>query len=460
MRLVTDASTIAIGSVLEQLVCENWVPLGFFSRKLNSAQKRYSTFDRELLAVYDSILHFRHLLEGREFFVLTDHKPLTTALASRADRPNERQLRQLDIISQYTNDIRYIPGSDNVVADLLSRDIPNADEVLPTCSESISTFVTALSVSATGLNHNMFSDLFKAQQTDSELVKLRENEALKFVEIDAGPKNTPLWCSISTGKPRLYLSELFRKDCFNRLHDVSHPGQTATRRLICERYIWPNMKKEIRQWVSDCPGCARSKVVRHIHPSSPAFEIPKNRFQHVHMDIVGPYPSSQGKRYIFTFIDRYTRWPEAIPTSSITAEALANCFVTHWVSRYGCPSEITSDRGTQYTSELFAELNRLLGVHHIRTTAYHPEANGMVERFHRTLGDSITAVCASRPGVSWTKVLPMMMLNLRSTHKEGLGASPAELMYGCGLHLPSDLVAPPAKPMPLLDQETMNTAAL
>ena len=106
---------------MQQYVDDMWHPVSFFSKKMKPAETRYNTFDRELLAVYFAIRHFRHFLEGRQYHVLTDHKPLTFALQARPDRHSPSQGRQLDFISQFTSTIRHIHGSENVVADALSR---------------------------------------------------------------------------------------------------------------------------------------------------------------------------------------------------------------------------------------------------------------------------------------------------------------------------------------------------
>ena len=124
--LMTDASDTAVGAVLQKNIKGTWKPISFFSHKLNPAETRYSTFDRELLAVFLGIKHFQHFLEGQTFHVLTDHKPLTFALTSHSDRYSPRQSRHLDYISQYTSTIRHIHGTDNVVADTLSHMESNA----------------------------------------------------------------------------------------------------------------------------------------------------------------------------------------------------------------------------------------------------------------------------------------------------------------------------------------------
>ena len=157
INIMTDASDIAIGAVLQQHLDGKWCPLSYFSRKLSSAEQQYSTFDRELLAVYCAIRHFRHFLEGREFCVLTDHKPLTHSLNSKPDRNSPRQVRQLDFISQLTTDIHHITGKGNPVADALSRVGEEATQLNAITPPIID-----------------FAAMAKAQPSDNEL------QALKF----------------------------------------------------------------------------------------------------------------------------------------------------------------------------------------------------------------------------------------------------------------------------------------
>lgn len=116
VSLVTDASDFAIGGVLQQLKDGNWQPLAFFSRKLSPSQQKYSPYDRELLAIYESIKYFRHWLEATTFTIYTDHKPLCFAFHQRKANCSPRQYRHLDYISQFSTNIQHISGKDNVVA--------------------------------------------------------------------------------------------------------------------------------------------------------------------------------------------------------------------------------------------------------------------------------------------------------------------------------------------------------
>jgi hypothetical protein len=136
-------------------------------------------------------------------------------------------------------------------------------------------------------------------------------------------------------------------------------------------------------------------------------------------------------------VDRSTRWLEAAPLKSMEATAVADAFIATWVARFGAPQVVTSDQGTQFTSAVWQQICSQLGVQHIQTTAYHPQSNGMVERRHRQLKDSLRAWLA---GHDWLQHLPWVLLAMRAAPKEDSGTSSAELVYGCLPSLPGELL--------------------
>lgn len=417
--ITTDASNTAIGAVLQQQKDGCWEPLAFFSKKLQPAEIKYSAFDRELLAIYLAVKHFRYFVEGREFTIYTDHKPLTTAIFTKAER-SPRQSRHLDYISQFSIDIQHIKGKDNVVADTLSRISDNDLAVLE----------------ATSLN---FNKLAKAQFKDDELNKLINNPSsatnstfkLEFFQFP----DLSLYCETSTGKNRPFVPTIMRRLVFDTLHNISHPSIRATRKLVSDRYFWPNQNKDVNTWAKSCIKCQKNKVTRHTQSQQGKFKLPSSRFEHLHMDIVGPLPPSNGNCYILTIVDRFTRWPEAYPIPDMSVATIAKTFVEQYVSRFGTPLEITTDQGSQFESKLFEKLTNVLGTHRIRTTAYHPQANGMVERFHRQLKSSIRA---RNNTIHWSSELPIVLLGIRASLKDDLKCSPAELVYGQALRLPGE----------------------
>jgi hypothetical protein len=191
-----------------------------------------------------------------------------------------------------------------------------------------------------------------------------------------------------------------------------------------------------------CQNCARAKVHRHVRAPLESFDLPPRKFSHIHVDLVGPLPASQqGFTHLFTAVDRSTRWAEAVPLSDTTAAACADALFQGWIGRFGVPDVITSDRGPQFSSDAWYGMCKRLGIRHIMTTAYHPQANGMVERMHRRLKEAMRA----RQGDDWYQHLPWVLLGLRAAPKEDSAVSAAELALGTPLVLPGELMgAPPA----------------
>ena len=199
------------------------------------------------------------------------------------------------------------------------------------------------------------------------------------------------------------------------------------------------MNTDVRQWAKSCISCQKTKVQRHTVTPLSTFSTPDVRFDQIHIDLVGPLPPSLGYTYILTCIDRFTRWPEAFPLNNITADSVAHAFMSGWISRFGTPSTITTDRGPQFESSLWHSLMHLLGSSRLRTTAYHPVANGLVERFHRQLK---AALKAQPSPTAWAESLPLVLLGIRTALKKDLGCSTAELVYGTTLRLPGEFFSP------------------
>jgi hypothetical protein len=149
--------------------------------------------------------------------------------------------------------------------------------------------------------------------------------------------------------------------------------------------------------------------------------------------------------YLFTVVDRTTRWPEAFPLSSIAAADCAAALLQGWIQRFGVPSTITSDRGPQFTSQLWSALCKLLSITHIQTTAYHPQANSLVERLHRRLKDALRARSAA---ADWYHHLPWVMLRICTAWREDSAFSPAENVFGSQPILPGQFLAAPESPSP------------
>lgn len=428
LSLVTDASDVAVGGVVQQLVNGSWQPLAFHSRKLQPAEKHYSPYDKELLAIHDCIKKFRHLLEARVFCVYTDQKPITHTYEKNREDPSPMQLRRLQFISQFTTDVRHITGEHNVVADALSRIA--ALSATPTHSATLS------AISAT-IN---FAALALAQQNDPEIAQYKlPNSSLKLKECQAPNSDVMVWCDTSMEKHRPFLPAAFRKQAFDQVHNLSHPGMRSSARLVSARFVWPGLKKDCVKWARTCLNCQASKVIRHTSAPLQQFPATTQRIKDVHIDLIGPLPPSEDFRYCLTMIDRYTRWPEVIPLKAITAQDIIRAVKDGWIGRFGSPSSIVCDNGRQFTSNDFRQFAHHASFRIHYTNPYHPQANGMIERLHRTLKTALTCL-----RTNWSVALSSVLLGLRTVLKEDLDASPAELLYGEALRLPGDFITPPS----------------
>lgn len=417
-RVVTDASDFAMGAVLEQRsVSGSWQPLAFFFQKFSTAQLNYSAYDRELTAIFESVKYFRYFVEGCVFKIMTDHKPLVYAFSQRSDKASPRQVRQLSFIAQFTISIEYVSGSNNVVADPLSR-------------------VEALRLPV----EISLKELADEQLADSVLAELikSSNPCLKLVKLQWGPSHTAVYCEMTGEALRPYVPLVLRERIFDMFHKPAHPGAKITDRTIRQRYVWPDMHRDIARWCKNCIDCQQSKVSRHVKRVPEHFVAPDGRFDHVHMDIIGPLPVSNGFSYCLTMIDRFSRWVEAVPLVETSAQTISRAFYDTWIVRFGSPKVITTDQGAQFESRLFSALLELIGCECIRTTPYHPASNGMIERWHRVLKAAI--MCHN--GQDWSRVLSTVLLGLRSHVRADTGASPAEFLFGTNVRLPGEFFSP------------------
>jgi len=412
--LCTDASSTAIGGSLNhESHGGRLAPISFFSRKLSHSERRYSTFDRELLALVLSIKHFNHYLLGSKFIVRTDHKPLLHIM----DMKNQsgRQWRWTEFISQFDMQIQYIKGSENIVADFLSRKDAD-DEIFKE------------------IQHISISDLIKSQKDDNSLKDI-VSHSLKLKTTKEG-----VLVDTSKNNTRIVLPECFRFNEFERLHNLCHQGSNATIRLMTGRYVWPGMKAQIRKWCKFCQICQANKITRHT--KAPLGSIPNlEKFKVLHIDLVGPLPIIKNKKFILTMIDRDTSWTEVVALNEISSEAVVKAITKEWVSRYGVPEIIVSDNGRQFISEKFNHFCESFGIEHRHSTPYHPQCNGKIERFHRSLKNALRTQSTNAER-TWLENLPLTMLGIRNASSEDTELSPSQTMFGTTIRLPGDIILP------------------
>ena len=294
LALTTDASDFTVGAVLEQRATGVWQPLGFFSSRFRLSQAELcrplaladhlkSTTDRELLAAYRAVQHFRHLLEGRPFTLFTDHQPLVGMMSKASDSWSATQDRHLAAVAEFTTDIRHLSGKSNVVADALSR----------------------VEIDAVSIGIDL-TELVAAQREDPDQIAIRT--AITGLNItEQTIDGVTLLGNTTRATFRPWVPTVLRRRIYDLHHDLSHPGVKASIHLLTQRFVWHNIKKDVAKWARQCLKCQRSKVQRHTRPPLEHIPMPNRHFCHVHVDLVGPLPPPEGHAYILTAVDRFTR---------------------------------------------------------------------------------------------------------------------------------------------------------
>ena len=212
-----------------------------------------------------------------------------------------------------------------------------------------------------------------------------------------------------------------------------------TRKAVSAKFVWCSMRQDVSKWARDCLECQRAKVLKHVVPPIGEFIVPNRRFDHINLDLV-TMPLSNGFKNLLTIVDRFTRWPAAIPIRDTSTETIIDAFSHQWVANFGVPESVTTDRGAQFSTEMWKQLMQTWGIKTHLTTPYHPEANGLVERFHRRLKESLLAASHDKPN-EWYWQLPAVLLSIRTTLKPDIGASPAEMVYGEPISIPGTLLS-------------------
>ena len=440
-QLATDASNDAIGMVLGQKRNGKEVVIAYAGRKLNPAERNYSVSEREALAVVDGVRHFQPYLYGRPFTVLTDHSAVRWLMNIK--EPTGCLARWALLLQQHDFTIQHRSGLNNGNADALSR-------------RPYDSVVAALD--KPGLQIERVKEL---QRMDPSLVDI-----INYFETERLPNNSSaaraimhtidnyyldpngLLCHLWVPKGRrvpgiksqLVVPTPLRHEILIGGHDdplAGHLGVNKTHEKLRERYYWPKMFADVQFWCLSCTHCQMKKSPKQ-RQTAPVLPIPvEGAFDRVAVDCLGPFPvSNSGNRYIVVFSDCLTRYPEAFAVPSIDAPTIADLLVNEILPRHGAPRTLFSDRGSNFLSSLVREVCFLMDTKKTYTTSYHPQCDGLVERFNGTLAQSLSHYVSSSQK---DRYLNPVLFGFRISPSEVTGESPFFLLYGRQPRLPMDV---------------------
>lgn len=454
-----DASNYAVGSVLSQRQKDGSErPVAYASKAMNRGQKNYEATKREMLALVTFIKEFRPYLLGKKFKVRTDHQALAWLRSFRD--PQGIVARWVQALEEYDFTCEYRKGTKHGNADALSR--YGIDENTPKIEDTVHEINAAwtpgsrreeiasetrndpdLAQVVAWINNRSSRPTTQQLRNKHKQVKMLVQQWERLV-LDNGILYLHL-----AGTPRLLIPPTLMRQLF--IHEAhtgrgaAHFGRQKTYDAVKDRFWWPEMRKDVQEYMDACEICAAIKPPT-ITPRAPMQPMVFGRpMECVERDVVGPLPTTaRGNKYILTMIDVFTKWVKATPIPDQQTRTIAEVFIKQWICRHGVPLTLHSDQGSNFSSELFTELCRLLRMNKTRTTPFHPQGNGAVERFHRTLRQSLLAH-TEYERMNWDTTLPWCLWAYRSITHNSTNHSPAAALYGRELRLPLDFELGPTE---------------
>jgi len=376
IHLYCDASDVGMGGYIIQRIGEGDKaverPIAFMSKSFNKTERRYNVTEREAYAIHASVKKFEHLLLGRKFKIHTDHKSLIYI----NDTGSPKVIRWKLALQQFDYTVDHIKGTDNVVADYLSRHV-----------------------------------FAHEQNEDINLLLLYEQEI---------PKD--------------------KFKVIQQVHNstAGHHGVERTLgRLRAAGHNWPSMRTHVKSFLHTCPACQKMSFLRTPIETTPFTTSTYYCQARLSTDLIGPFPPDDaGNTYLMLVIDNFSRFVDLYPIKDSTAESACKGLLSHF-GRYGCPSEIVSDNGSHFTADMTRELLKLMQVDHITIAAYSHPQNSIAERAIKEINKHIRNLIYEdrRTREEWTVAAPMAQRIYNSAYSESIGCSPAHIMFGNAVHI-------------------------
>ena len=465
--LETDASGVGLGAVLSQEQPDGTVrPIAFASRTLQPHEKNYGISELEALGVVWAVKHFRHYLYGHHCTVFTDHEALKSLL--NTPQPSGKLARWGMALQELDLKVEYRPGRTNTRADALSR-YPTSLLAIDRSDTQTAAVVANVRTSSSVAESGEGEKLSGRQRWDPDLLLI-----IRYLEDGELPQDEKTARELVLGASQFTIIDevLYhvepdktlrvipptsdRHQLFKEAHEGSFSGHLREVKIhsqLCRQYWWPGMRKDITHWCRACLLCATRSVGHPVKP--PLTPIPvKGPFDRVGVDVVQLPMTRRGNKYAVVFMDYLTKWPEVFATPNQTAPTIAKIFVEEIVSRHGVPHQLLSDRGPSFLSKLFLGVCSLLGTKKVNTSAYHPQTDGLVERFNRTLINMLSKRVGAR---EWDELLPYVLFAYRSMLQTSTGESPFRLLYGRDPQLPTEAVLCPPVQRDLIQLDDYNT---
>ena len=441
-------------------------PIAYASRALAPAEKNYGITDLETLAVVWAMSHFHYYLYGHQVTVYTDHSAARAVL--EAPNPTGKHAKWwLRVHGKGVKEVRFVyhSGRENSNADALSRCLkpPDTEEAGEQDEVQIAAITVPKSPTSKKDIHSLLGsevtadvdegvDLAMEQKKDSKL-----NEMINYLEEVELPSDEKRARQIAAqaslfaldgsilsyidkakGCRKVALPEHLRKDVMEQAHSGPCGGHFSGNRLLAtlaHKWYWDGMYMDTVQFCKSCPQCTIvSGAGRSSRP--PLHPTPVQRpLQIVGVDVMDLPVTEQGNRHVVVFQDFFTKWSLVFRVPDQKAIRLVKLLTEEVIPFFGVPEALLSDRVANLLSYLMKDVCALLGIKKLNTTACHPQCDGMVERFYRTLKTTLRKL-ADKFGYQWDRYLPGVLWAYRNTPHESAGEKPSFLPFGMDCRSP------------------------
>lgn len=534
--VTVDASMSACAAYLSQERDGIDCPIAYISRTFKKGEINKAIIEKELIAIHFAVTVFRPYLYGREFTVYSDHKPLIFLYKLKNPSSKLNRLR-LDL-EEYKFEIIHIKGTENVIADALSR--IHIDDLRDQYAHEILAITRAMTRKNDSANETAqtqtksdeidkqiksgaFEELyagFKPRVPRAKLIKMNvQNNKLSFIQIDVHQHHKKLFelkicaknggnisikiiilglerlanaheinliqwplhdeifrhCRVDDFKQscNLYLKNLTialikrptqihskdeQKKLLEKYHNDEifggHCGQKRLYANLRAEFYWPNMTKDVSEFVSKCHTCKLAKPQQKTKEPMCVSDTPQKAFDLMQIDTVGPLiQSNQGNKYAVTLVCELTKYLIAIPVPNNKTETIARAIFTNFILIYGPMRAIKTDRGSEYNSKTIEEICKLLKIQHHKSTAYHHETVGGIERSHRLLNEYLRAYLNGNLA-DWDTYLSYFVFcyNTSRNTNTNLKYSPYELVFGKKHTMPDDILSGHIDPIYNIDE--------
>lgn len=426
-ELHTDASKHGVGGILLQKQVDGALkPVAYYSRQTSPEEQHFTSYELETLAVISSLVKFRPYLLGMSFTVVTDCNSLRATFLKRDMIP--RVARWWSLIQEFDCNVVYRPGTAMSHVDALSRNPISTDSqgIIPNDGEFTILHITADWLTTVQADDDEIQRIKRIIDSETqEVIGVKQNYCIKrgmvYKKTDDGPK----WL----------VPKAVRWQILRACHDnIGHFSYEKTLDKIKSDYWFPKMAKFVKKYCRACLKCAHGKVPAgkksgYLHP------IPKEPkpFHTLHADHLGPFNESKKKnKYILVIIDSFTKFVIIKAVKNTKTSTTITVFKEYF-SIFGVPFRLITDRGTTFTSSKFKQFLSGKSVHHVLNSVATPRANGQVERYNRSILDSLTTMIQGEDERLWDEHLYNIQWGLNNTLNKSTGKTPAEVLFGLRL---------------------------